>query len=418
MKKKRKFIVPDRIDVSGMEQWLEKMALEGLFPARFGAFFCTFRTSEPKRVRYRLEPISKRTQPKDTQTFDPNRPVQNSPADDELMELYESAGWKYVCKDSAYFYVFSTEDPCAPEPYNDTLSRCESLLALQKRLRGTVAWGTTVIGLLLLSAIAAITESQSLFPVDMSYRYVLMLIKFPIILALWLPVSFIKDIHNWRLIRKIRASLNDGVIPPPAKNNVFTRKLHYILTILVTILLVINLFSGAFTQLLTIERVPGFTSILEEMEDGRANSRTYDGPGRIYYGEDMSKKNRISFSTSIWSPVQYEAEEVLYDAQQRETGEWATYFTTLDTAYYHCLFPSMAESVALAQLDVYKTVNEDWKYNYVDCPGADYAILGYVDDDHCRLAAVVNGSKVAVYKHWYGESDLDEHLDLLTFAVQ
>ena len=94
------------------------------------------------------------------------------------------------------------------------------------------------------------------------------------------------------------------------------------------------------------------------------------------------------------------------------------YFTTLDTAYYRCLFPSMAELVALAQLDVYKTVNEDWKYSYVDCPGADYAILCYVDDDHCRLAAVVNGSKIVVYKHWYGESDLDEHLDLLAVAVQ
>jgi len=389
-----------------------------LYPVRFGTFFCTFRAGEPKRVRYRLEPISKRTQPKDNQTFDPSRPVQNSPVDDELMELYESAGWRYICKDSDYFYVFSSDDPSAPEPYNDTASRCESLLALQKRLRGTVVWGTIVIGLILLFGFAAIAESQSLFPVDMSYRYVLMLIKIPIILALWLPVSLIRDIHNWRLIRKTRASLNNGVIPPPAKNNIFTRKLHYILTILVLILLAINLFSGAFTQMLTIERVPGFTSILAEMENGRADSRTYDGPGRIYYGEDMSKKNRVSFSTSIWAPVQYEAEEVLYDADQQDTGEWVTYFTTLDTAYYRCLFPSMAELVALAQLDVYKTVNEDWKYSYVDCPGADYAILCYVDDDHCRLAAVVNGSKVAVYKHWYGESDLDEHLDLLAVAVQ
>ena len=75
MKKKLRFIVPDRIDVSGMEQWLERMAAEGLYPVRFGAFFCTFRAGEPKRVRYRLEPISKRSQPKDNQTFDPSRPV-------------------------------------------------------------------------------------------------------------------------------------------------------------------------------------------------------------------------------------------------------------------------------------------------------------------------------------------------------
>lgn len=49
-------------DLEGMEHWLEKLALEGLFLSTSGFFgtYGTFEKREPKAVRYRMQPLQKK----------------------------------------------------------------------------------------------------------------------------------------------------------------------------------------------------------------------------------------------------------------------------------------------------------------------------------------------------------------------
>ena len=102
-------------DLLGLEQWLGEMASQGLFLVKMGPFRCFFRPDTPRPGRrYHLCP-----------TKDQIR----SP-DPELLELYAHSGWQYVTAGGPsylHFYLFCTDDPAAPAPFNDPDSFLQAL---------------------------------------------------------------------------------------------------------------------------------------------------------------------------------------------------------------------------------------------------------------------------------------------------
>lgn len=58
--------------------------------------------------------------------------VQASPPREDMLALYQQAGWEFVCL-TGDFWLFSSEDPAAEPVYSDDESRVASLQHMEKR---------------------------------------------------------------------------------------------------------------------------------------------------------------------------------------------------------------------------------------------------------------------------------------------
>lgn len=56
MKRVRKLVPVDFLDMHGIESWLEDMAARGLFFTEMGSCFARFRRGRPMPIRYHAEP--------------------------------------------------------------------------------------------------------------------------------------------------------------------------------------------------------------------------------------------------------------------------------------------------------------------------------------------------------------------------
>lgn len=106
------------MDAGGIEEWLGKMAAQGLFLAKsvspwsiLSPILTTrvrFQREEPKPGRrYRLYPFQRFLR------------FFADPPSWELRDLYAASGWTYTVNCGPYF-VFYTDDPQAPEPFDST----------------------------------------------------------------------------------------------------------------------------------------------------------------------------------------------------------------------------------------------------------------------------------------------------------
>ncbi len=104
-------------DMEGIQNWLDKMARQGLFLDRI-AFHndrFIFQTGEPGPARYRLDPI--------VPGYDYG----------ERRELYAQAGWEFVDTMVNLYCVYSCADPDVPELYSDPQSLACAVGRLAKR---------------------------------------------------------------------------------------------------------------------------------------------------------------------------------------------------------------------------------------------------------------------------------------------
>lgn len=120
-------------DIPGLEGWLEKQAEKGLIFSMTAGVFTLFQKSEPRSLRFHLEPA-------------PNKPDRVDP---ELNALYEEAGWQYLGLFRSSFAVFVTENLDAqahtdPEVWSYALGRF-----LRRKLLGGV--GLAILNFTLLS---------------------------------------------------------------------------------------------------------------------------------------------------------------------------------------------------------------------------------------------------------------------------
>ena len=97
--RKRKAYPGSLYDFYGVEQWLARLAKEGLYLDDFSSFghLGIFQRGEPKRVRYHLEPDLS----------------QYRDLDDDYSLSEE---WELVCKVAGVCLVYATEDPWAAKP--------------------------------------------------------------------------------------------------------------------------------------------------------------------------------------------------------------------------------------------------------------------------------------------------------------
>lgn len=112
-------------DIPSMESWLEDMAAEGLHLSRDGFFglFTTFEEGPPKKERFRLEPTDRRNG-LFSEEYDP---------EDEAVQMLHQMSWTYRAR-RGQFYIYSTDDPNAPELNTDPQVQALTMAALTKYL--------------------------------------------------------------------------------------------------------------------------------------------------------------------------------------------------------------------------------------------------------------------------------------------
>ncbi len=93
------------------------------------------------------------------------------------------------------------------------------------------------------------------------------------------------------------------------------------------------------------------------------------------------------------------------------------YAPQLEAMYFRLLLPSMARSVAQAQMEQYRLVNLSWSYETLEHPGLDFVLLAREPEGLWQMAALGRGGQVAVYLYC-GQEQLRDHLDLLSSWVR
>lgn len=185
MKNVYKLTPVNGLDLTGIENWLEEMALQGLYLESFLPHYCRFRQGEPKRVRIRLEPNPRRTLedklPKDKESF------------------YQEAGWTFACEIRHSALVFYNEDPNTPELHTDPTLLADRVRTLIQRTRRSI-WFSSVI--LVLSALYLHRLHWSVFR----------LTQICILCTLLLLLVFL-DYVNLRRLKELERDMKDGVTP-------------------------------------------------------------------------------------------------------------------------------------------------------------------------------------------------------------
>lgn len=133
-------------DIQGMQDWLDEMALQGLFFQRFSRFdnSAVLQTGEPRPVRYRLDPVGR------------------SKKEDRLRrEPYAQMGWEFLDAQPRLYSVYSCQAPEAPELHSDPVTLG---YALNNAIRQQISfWGRFTLGLALLLSVLFFLISGRLF---------------------------------------------------------------------------------------------------------------------------------------------------------------------------------------------------------------------------------------------------------------
>lgn len=181
-------------DIRGIQEWLDEMALKGLFLKEVNRRFdrAVFELGDPAPVRYRLDPVTRK-----------------GPEDDERIALYAQAGWDYVDRVARWYYIFSCADPEAPELYNDPQSLALAMDSLVRRdFRNHV---------LLALALLAVIPFLLVFPTPGYVFHNLLLWEHPqdvFLIAIYpilLVLCLLMLVFEHRRTRKIRDTLAQGL---------------------------------------------------------------------------------------------------------------------------------------------------------------------------------------------------------------
>lgn len=209
-------------EIRSFETWLEDMAAKGWFLEKdpFFAGFAGFHQSEPKSVRYRLQPA-----PKKAGVFARRDRQQDA------IDLAAEYGWTFL-GDHQDFFIFYTDDPNLPELDTDPQVQAMALHGLWKRKRND--W----IAHLVITALYAVVF-LGLMPVTFALETGWV---FPVLLAVFV-LNFILSLKQLQQLKQLRQSLLIDAILPQNTDYRQHKKLYF-LSSLVSSLLVIAFFVG------------------------------------------------------------------------------------------------------------------------------------------------------------------------------
>ena len=118
-----------------LQAWLEDLSLEGWALEEVRGEYGVFRRIEPRRIRYRMEPVEGLWEDKPLGYYE------------EKDRLYEEMGWRLLGKTGRDLcYLYCTEDPNAPELHTD--AEIQKVL-WRRTLRRSVLWSLLWLGMFL-----------------------------------------------------------------------------------------------------------------------------------------------------------------------------------------------------------------------------------------------------------------------------
>lgn len=181
-------------DLRGIQEWLDEMALQGLFLKEVNRRFdrAEFEVGDPAPVRYRLDPV-----------------VRKGKENEEHVALYAQMGWNYVDRVYTWYDIFSCADPEAPELYSDYQSLALAMDGLVRRdLRNHVLLALSLLAVLLLILFFPTPghNFRNLLLWEQP-EYVFDMVAYPIVLVLCLPLL----VFEYRQTQKIRDTLAQGL---------------------------------------------------------------------------------------------------------------------------------------------------------------------------------------------------------------
>ena len=118
----RRYPPVDYYDVTAVERWLERMALNGLFLVRVERLFAHFTREAPRPARYRAEPLNTRN------------PISSR----EQMDYYASCGWVYVDTVMKLYRIYRADDPETEELHTDPVVLAAAMEDVTRRQRGAL----------------------------------------------------------------------------------------------------------------------------------------------------------------------------------------------------------------------------------------------------------------------------------------
>lgn len=399
-------------DIPGVERWLEEQANRGLFPLHLGQCARFDRTGVPG-TRFRLEPFGKEKEP--TQ---------------EQLELYGNAGWTYAMPVGKAYFLFYAADPEAPELYTDFAARGMSLDRLVKRVR--IARMIPVLYPLLLFLL--VFGVFAFLPASRFDAQPNRWGQLPLaLLSLFSPMSLmfafgciflgVTTFRNYRILAATHHNLQNGLPPPPPSGPSRRIRRENLMALTLIPLLYLTWFCMYFDvgQTVPLENFRRPYVALEQLE--RAQVVRYDE----LFGENPFPSHRdenvVRREFSLLAPVWYTVEEEVYEtgpgsensfSPVREPG--CRYAPRMEMVRLRLLIPTMARTVAEAELDHLRLINLWWEYEEAEVPGLDFAILARESSGTFQMAALGRGGWVAVFRYG-GEEDLRNHLDLLASMV-
>ncbi len=240
-------------DIQGLQDWLDGMALQGLFLERLSyhndrAFF---RRGEPRPVRYRLDPVGEHWN------------------DVERKENYAQMGWEFVDAIPRTFYLFSCDDPEVPELHSDPATLSYALKTLVRRQRQDnmllVLAPTTLLAFLLLANWNEFCANLLLWEHPFQPLVILFLVGLLLALAVYGMYQVIR-------LNKLRRTLDDG-LPLQAGRRHWRPNLPY-LAIFLPVTLLINLLSSLAMNYVAMEFLDLDLSALSHPWPGLAQMET------------------------------------------------------------------------------------------------------------------------------------------------
>lgn len=180
-------------DIQGMQDWLDEMALQGLFFQNFTRRndAANFLVDAPRPVRYRLDPVGRSKQ-----------------EDAKRKEPYAQMGWRFADAQPKLYYIFSCEDPEAPELHSDPQTLGYALdSAIRAQIRS--------FGLMWLIVALLLAAFLFLFRKSLLWELLLMEQPRPIVQVAWASVIIlicgIAEGFQIRHLMKARRRLEQGL---------------------------------------------------------------------------------------------------------------------------------------------------------------------------------------------------------------
>lgn len=369
--------------VAEAESWLSDMAEKGLVLEKAGLYLCRFEKTEPRKVRFRLEPRGK------------------SDPDDDYVEACAEMGWELVDCWRGVFLIWKCERTEVPEFHTDPIAESYGF----RRLTRSMMW-STIIALIGMAVIIA--------TVGLSYMKdpVTRLITDDELFSMILFFSFIwadlEAMRQWLSIRRLTKKLRTGEdiherVEVKHKGNWIPDAIYLVSALL---MIMIPFYGIAQSRTGPADRFELRIPRLCEIEEGVAikEGLTIDG---VDYG------NFVHTSWAVLAPEILElneqgyVDESVWEEWHQDGRKEEEIPITYKAVYYRLRFAFLTEPLLT---ETANSISEELGITFEPVDGGDSALYGA--NEMIQHLLVRSGNEV-VHMRYRGPEDLRDSMDIL-----